>query len=34
MTELKINGKIKMIGEIQQFDSGFKKVEFVVTTLC
>lgn len=33
MSELKINGKIKMIGEIQQFDSGFKKIEFVVTTL-
>lgn len=27
-----ITGKIKQIGDIQTFDSGFKKVEFVVTT--
>ena len=30
--ELKLNGKIKLIGDIQEFDSGFKKVEFVITT--
>jgi len=30
--ELKLTGTIKMIGEVQTFDSGFKKVEFVVTT--
>jgi len=32
MSELKINGKIKLIGEKQTFDSGFEKVEFVITT--
>lgn len=32
MSELKLKGKIKLIGEIQKFDSGFKKVEFVITT--
>tara|TARA_R110002124_G_scaffold283449_2_gene459480 strand:- start:6540 stop:6872 length:333 start_codon:yes stop_codon:yes gene_type:complete len=32
MSELKINGIIKEIGEIKTFDSGFTKVEFVVTT--
>ena len=30
--ELKINGTIKVIGELQTWDSGFSKVEFVVTT--
>ena len=32
MSELKINGKIKLIGEKVTFDSGFEKVEFVITT--
>ena len=32
MSELKLNGKIKIIGEKQTFDSGFQKVEFVLTT--
>jgi hypothetical protein len=32
MSELKLNGKIKVIGEKQTFDSGFEKVEFVITT--
>ena len=32
MSELKVSGTIKVIGEVQTFDSGFKKVEFVVTT--
>ena len=30
--ELKINGTIKVIGELKTWDSGFSKVEFVVTT--
>ena len=30
--ELKLNGVIKQIGEKQVFDSGFEKVEFVLTT--
>jgi len=30
--ELKINGTIKVIGELQTWDSGFSKVEFVITT--
>ena len=30
--ELKITGTIKVIGELQTWDSGFSKVEFVVTT--
>ena len=30
--ELKLNGTIKVIGEKQTFDSGFQKVEFVITT--
>lgn len=30
MSELK--GTIKLIGEIKEFDSGFKKLEFVLTT--
>ncbi len=32
MSELKLKGTIKLIGEKQTFDSGFQKVEFVVTT--
>ena len=32
MSELKINGTIKLIGELQTFDSGFVKREFVLTT--
>ena len=32
MSELKLSGKIKLIGEKQTFDSGFEKVEFVITT--
>jgi hypothetical protein len=32
MSELKLNGTIKMIGEVQNFDSGFVKREFVITT--
>ena len=32
MSELKTTGKIKLIGDIQTFDSGFKKLEFVITT--
>lgn len=32
MSELKLTGKIKQIGEIQEFDSGFRKLEFVITT--
>ena len=30
--ELKINGTIKLINELQTWDSGFSKREFVVTT--
>ena len=30
--ELKINGKVKVIMDLQTFDSGFKKREFVITT--
>jgi len=30
--ELKLSGTIKQIGEKQTFDSGFCKVEFVLTT--
>lgn len=33
MSELKLTGKIKQIGEVQIFDSGFRKLEFVITTL-
>ena len=29
---LQLTGTIKLIGEVQTFDSGFKKVEFVLTT--
>lgn len=32
MSELKLKGKIKLIAEKQVFDSGFEKVEFVITT--
>lgn len=32
MSELKLNGTIKMIGELQTFESGFVKKEFVLTT--
>ena len=31
MSELKLEGKIKLIFETQTFDSGFTKREFVVT---
>lgn len=29
---LQVSGKIKQIGEKQTFESGFQKVEFVITT--
>lgn len=32
MSEFNINGQIKWMGELQTFESGFQKVEFVVTT--
>lgn len=32
MSELKLTGTIKQIGEKVTFDSGFSKVEFVLTT--
>ena len=32
MSELKLSGTIKVIGELQTFDSGFVKREFVITT--
>jgi non-homologous end joining protein Ku len=32
MSELKLKGTIKLIGEKQTFDSGFVKVDFVLTT--
>jgi hypothetical protein len=32
MSELHLTGTIKVIGDTQEFDSGFKKREFVVTT--
>ena len=32
MSELKIIGTIKKIGEVKTFDSGFVKREFVITT--
>ena len=32
MSELIIEGTIKVIGETQEFDSGFKKRQFVITT--
>ena len=30
MSDLKVTGTIKLIGEKQVFDSGFEKVEFVI----
>tara|TARA_R110000851_G_scaffold147756_2_gene287768 strand:- start:5587 stop:5934 length:348 start_codon:yes stop_codon:yes gene_type:complete len=30
--DLQLQGRIKLIGEIQEFDSGFTKREFIVTT--
>ena len=33
MSELKVNGKVKLLMDAQTFDSGFTKREFVVTTL-
>jgi len=30
--ELKLNGKVKLISDLQSWDSGFTKREFVVTT--
>ena len=32
MSDLKLTGTIKLIGEKQVFESGFEKVEFVLTT--
>lgn len=32
MSELKLSGKIKVIYDLQTWDSGFSKREFVVTT--
>lgn len=32
MSELIIEGTIKVIGETQEFESGFKKRQFVITT--
>jgi len=32
MSDLRINGKIKVLMDTQTFDSGFSKREFVVTT--
>ena len=32
MSELIIEGTIKVIGETQEFDSGFKKRQIVITT--
>lgn len=32
MSELTIKGTIKVIGKTQEFDSGFKKRQFVITT--
>jgi len=29
---LQLTGTIKLIGDVQTFDSGFRKVEFVITT--
>lgn len=29
---MQLQGKIKLIKDVQEFDSGFKKVEFVLTT--
>lgn len=33
MSELKLTGTIKQIGDLQTWDSGFSKVEFVITTV-
>ena len=30
--ELKINGRVKLIMDLQSWDSGFTKREFVITT--
>ena len=30
--ELKLNGKVKLISDLQSWDSGFTKREFVITT--
>jgi len=32
MSELKLTGTIKLVNELQKFDSGFVKREFVITT--
>jgi len=32
MSELKLTGTIKLVNELQTFDSGFVKREFVITT--
>lgn len=32
MSKLEVKGTIKQIGELQTFESGFQKVEFVLTT--
>ena len=32
MSELKVNGKVKLLMDAQTFDSGFTKRDFVVTT--
>ena len=32
MSELHLTGTIKVIGKTQEFDSGFKKRQFVITT--
>jgi hypothetical protein len=32
MSELHLTGTIKVIGDTQEFDSGFKKRQFVITT--
>ena len=32
MSDLQLTGKLKLVNEIQTFDSGFSKREFVITT--
>ena len=32
MSELKLTGTIKQVGELKTWDSGFSKLEFVITT--
>lgn len=32
MSDLKMTGTIKVMGELQSFESGFTKVEFVIST--